>query len=108
MNDTLEAGEVHPSSYSAMRYIQSIDPKKWMKHIEAISSSALSGNRMACIYMGTIERLEKKEPVSDRYLLGLAWFIKELEEMATRDAVDKQNSFLDELTKLSQELGLYE
>jgi hypothetical protein len=108
MNDTLEPGEVHPSSYSAMIYIQSIDPKEWMKHVEAISSVALSGNRIASICMGTIERLEKKEPVSDRYLLGLAWFLRDMEEMDTRDAVAKQNSFLDELTKLSQELGLYE
>jgi len=44
-------------------------------HKEALASTALSGNRLAEICMGTIDRLAKGEPVSDRYLLGLAWTI---------------------------------
>ena len=108
MNDTLEPGEVHPSSYSAMEYILSIKPKKWIRCVEAISSTALSGNRTASICKGTIERLEKKEPVSDRYILGLAWFLKEMEQMAVSDVLDKQNDSSAELKKLLQELGLYE
>jgi hypothetical protein len=88
MNDTLESGEIHPSSYSAMNYILGINPKLWMAYVESISSSALAGNRTASICMGTIERLEKKEPVSDRYILGLAWFLKELEETGNANDTD--------------------
>lgn len=45
---------------------------------EALASTALSGNRLAQVLHGTLERLAKGEPVSDRYLLGLCWYIKEI------------------------------
>lgn len=79
-NDTLETGEVHPASYEAWDYIKKLDPSRYCIHIEALTSAAMSGNRLAELCMGTIERLKNKEPVSDRYLLGLAWTLKRLEE----------------------------
>ena len=47
---------------------------------ESLASTAIEGNRLAEICLGTIERLEKGQPVSDRYLLGLCWFLKQGEE----------------------------
>lgn len=79
-NDTLETGEPHPSSENAMRYILSIPPDRLMKYLEALSSTAIEGNRLGEICSGTLNRLIKSEPVSDRYLLGLAWAIRNMEE----------------------------
>ena len=72
--DTLAIGETHPCSHSAMKSVG------FFLTSEAIASTALSGNRLAEICFGTLHRIMKIEPVSDRYLLGLAWFLKELEE----------------------------
>lgn len=75
-DDTLDTGEAHPSSHTALYYIN-MHKLKWM---EPIYSCALTDNRTAQIAAGTLRRLESKLPVSDRYLMGLAWFIYELEE----------------------------
>lgn len=54
------------------------DTKRYFITLEALASSALSGSRLAQVCLGTLERLEKGQPVSDRYLLGLCWFLKEM------------------------------
>ncbi len=74
----LSPGEAHPAALSAIVYVlQRInDPLL----LEALASCAIESNRMAEICMGTINRIKNKQPVSDRYLLGLAWFLKEMEE----------------------------
>jgi len=72
---TLIAGEPHPACYIARVYIeQNMTPDV----IEAFSSCAIEGNRMAEISMVTWNRLQNKEPVSDRYLMGLAWSVFEI------------------------------
>lgn len=75
MSATLNRGEYHPCATDAMSYI-----KYHMTYplIESLASTALSGNRTAEICYATLERIQKGEPVSDRYVLGLAWFLKEL------------------------------
>lgn len=82
---TLEIGEQHPSSESALRYISSLGLEKLTKYLEAYSSCAIESNRLGEICAGTLNRLLKQEPVSDRYLLGLAWSLKTMEEN-TQDA----------------------
>jgi len=75
----LNIGEQHPAALSAFHYVfQRIhDPIL----LEALASCAIESNRMAEICLGTINRIKNKQPVSDRYLLGLAWFLKENEEL---------------------------
>lgn len=81
---TLKRGEYHPSANSAMAYVKTIllTPAKWFFYKEALASTALSGCRQSEICLETLERIEQSQPVSDRYLLGLAWFLKELEEVS--------------------------
>lgn len=77
-NDTLSIGEIHPSAHDAMDWYKEFvvsDVKRWMIIQESIASTALSGNRLAEVMFGTVERLKKGEPVSDRYLLGLCWYL---------------------------------
>ena len=77
MEATLELGEVHPLAATALAYVKAnirfID-------IEAMTSCALSGNRAAEICLSTWNRLENNEPISDRYIMGLAWLIHGLRE----------------------------
>ena len=76
---SLKETEYHPSANSAMRWYREwkLDIKRYSMAREAIESTALSGNRLSEILSSTMERLEKGEPVSDRYILGLTWFLKE-------------------------------
>ena len=74
----LKPGEPHPAAQSAIRYVLSkITPML----IESLASCAIENNRMAEICLGTINRIKENKPVSDRYVLGLAWFLKEMEEL---------------------------
>jgi hypothetical protein len=86
MNDTQEERgtltdkEYHPAADSAMIWIKwfiAADPLRWLQIKEALASTALSGNRMSEICLSTIERLASGAPVSDRYLLGLCWFLRD-------------------------------
>jgi hypothetical protein len=79
---TLNPGEYHPSANLAMNYLKSrmLDPYKWNLLVEAIANSSLASNRIAQLCYGTIKRLEEKQPISDRYLLGLVIFLKQLDD----------------------------
>lgn len=77
---TLGVGEPHPSSRDAYEYLKSIPSDELLKIRGALSSSAIEGNRIAEVCAGTLHRLFAGEPVSDRYVLGLAWFVKGLRE----------------------------
>ncbi len=77
-NGTLNEGEFHPAATDAMKYILSLD--NLAMHLEAFSSCALSGNRLADVCAETLRRVMMGDPVSDRYLLGLAWTLKGMEE----------------------------
>lgn len=77
---TIKENEYHPAVDSAMAWLKEFQrekPHEWAKIKESIASTALSENRLAEICHGTIQRLEDGEPVSDRYLLGLCWFVRE-------------------------------
>jgi len=80
MRGELNTGEAHPSSQSALAYISSLGLQKLFGYAEAFASTAIEGNRLAEICHETLRRLLAKEPVSDRYLLGLAWTLRDMEQ----------------------------
>lgn len=91
----LKNDEPHPMSLKAHGYVLEMI----FKHpnlIEAISSSSLAGNRSAEICSSTLNRLLNLKPVSDRYLLGLAWMIKSL----TEDNKYKQDNEFSKVNRL--------
>lgn len=78
---TLKEGEHHPSAEDAKAWLV----RRWtLENIclwkECLASTALSGNRLSEVCLGTLQRIEDREPVSDRYLLGLVWLLRDLEE----------------------------
>ena len=77
---TLAEREPHPAVDSALRYISGIGFVKLLQYQEAFASCAIEGNRIGEVCCETLQRLLDKEPVSDRYLLGLAWAIRDLME----------------------------
>lgn len=81
MSGTLAPREPHPSAPFAMDYIRECLLKGRL-HIysEAFSSCAIEGNRLGEICAETLRRIMHGEPVSDRYLLGLAWAIRDKED----------------------------
>lgn len=80
MNGTLKDNEYHPAANSAMKYIKSLGNVELMKWQESFCSCAIEGNYLAGICAETMRRILEGEPVSDRYLLGLAWTIREGEK----------------------------
>lgn len=85
---TLRPDEHHPAADSAMAWLQEYlgrDPQRAFVLVESFASNAIEGNRLAEICGETLRRILDREPVSDRYLLGLVWTIREMDGMATHD-----------------------
>ncbi len=73
---TLAEGEHHPAADSAKEYLNRLGSRELMRLQESFASVAMSGNRTAEICSETLDRLLLGQPVSDRYLLGLAWTVR--------------------------------
>lgn len=76
----LKVGEPHPSAEGARRYLNSLGLEKLSIYAESFASCAIEGNRLAEVCSGTLQRIFRREPISDRYLLGLVWAIRDMEE----------------------------
>lgn len=74
---TLNVGEFHPAASDAMEYIKSLGFEKLLVWQESFASCAIEGNRLAELCSETLSRIMRGDAVSDRYLLGLAWTIRE-------------------------------
>lgn len=79
---TLRDGEFHPANVMAFKIIAFCmreDPERWDMIEVAMNTTANEGNRLAEISLGTMRRLDKREPVGERYVLGLALTLNYLE-----------------------------
>ena len=72
---TLIEGESHPAAMEALAYLRDMGMGELIQWQEAFSSCAIEGNRLGEVCSETLRRLMRNDPVSDRYLLGLAWAI---------------------------------
>lgn len=73
---TLRPDEPHPAAHLAQKFIAKHTPQELAFWRESFASCAIEGNRLAEICNETLRRLMESEPVSDRYLLGLAWAMR--------------------------------
>ena len=80
MTDTtsLKDGEAHPAALTALQYLNTLSFQEKQDFLLTFSSLAIEGNRLAEICYGTLRRIIDGQPVSDRYLLGLAWQINSM------------------------------
>ncbi len=69
---TLKDGEPHPAAADALASVSGFSWEELARWQGAFSSCAIEGNRLAEVCSETLRRLMDHEPVSDRYLLGLA------------------------------------
>ena len=72
----LSPGEPHPAALEAMAWLQKIPLPELFTWKEAFASMAIEDNRLAEICLSTLDRVLSGKPVSDRYLLGLAWTMR--------------------------------
>lgn len=81
---TLRPAEHHPAADDALAWLQCYiakqGPAEALLLLESFASTAIEGNRLAEVCGETLRRILHKEPVSDRYLLGLCWTIRQMEE----------------------------
>lgn len=87
-SDTLAEREAHPAAFMAKEWLATLSPGELAIYAEAFALTAINGNRLGEICSGTIQRLLNSEPVSDRYLLGLAWAIRVMEERSDKPEND--------------------
>jgi hypothetical protein len=79
---TLALTEPHPAARDALAWVRAYllkDIAKAHLLLESFASVGLSGNRIGEVCGETLRRVMASEPVSDRYLLGLAWTLREME-----------------------------
>jgi hypothetical protein len=76
---TLRIGEPHPSAREALRHVAELGYMRQLTLMESFSSCAIEGNRLAEVCVETLRRVMYCEPVSDRYILGLAWAIRSMD-----------------------------
>ena len=69
---TLSAREPHPAAQMAYDRIRQEHPTTLAHWQETFASCAIEGNRLAEVCSETLRRVKAGEPVSDRYILGLA------------------------------------
>jgi hypothetical protein len=72
----LRPGEPHPAAQLALNWVASLPHDELLLWREAFASCAIEGNRLGEICAETLNRLLSSQPVSDRYILGLAWAMK--------------------------------
>ena len=74
---TLPLGTPHPATRSALAWFHNQPISALLQWLEAFASTALEGNQAGEVCGETLRRLLEGEPVSDRYLLGLVWVMRE-------------------------------
>lgn len=75
----LNVGENHPMVYVALKYIREHGGDLFLL-LESMSSCAIEGNKTAEICAETLNKLINEEPVGERYVMGLAWFIYQMNQ----------------------------
>jgi len=122
MSDTenrgeLKPGERHPSSNAAWDIIWAHSRTDIHNAMEAFSSCAIEGNRLAEVCAETLRRLLSAEPVSDRHIMGLALTLQKVKPPKTytdtlEEFQDKCQEHIEALRKLVkrsvQQTGLKE
>jgi len=83
---TLRLDEHHPAADDAMAWLQSYFSRKAPEEVfvllESFASCGIENNRLGEVCGETLRRVLNREPVSDRYLLGLVWTIRQMDEVA--------------------------
>lgn len=78
----LPLGVPHPAAVSAYEYIEQLSLAELMKWQEAFAGIALTeeDSLLASTCSTTLDRMIKGETIGDRYILGLAWTIRNMLE----------------------------
>lgn len=93
---TLGPTEYHLSAEGAQEYFRSFARKRPEKLLaikkviyEAAEDAAGPQQKYFQVMRSTWERLREGDPVSDRYLLGLCWYIRDIDEATARTVLDE-------------------
>ena len=86
---TLREDEHHPAADDAMLWLRAYITRKGHHEVllllESFFSCGIEDNRLAEVCGETLRRVLHGEPVSDRYLLGLCWVLRNMEEIKEKE-----------------------
>ncbi len=85
---TLNEGEPHPIAFDAKAYVARFRMSELLRYQECFLNLALTGNMLGEVCSETLFRYLNGAKVSDRYMLGLAWFIRNCEEQKALDMME--------------------
>jgi hypothetical protein len=74
---TLPLGQPHPAAEAALAWVRKHSVLELLGWAEAFAIAADYENLTGEVCGETLRRLLEGEPVSDRYLLGLVWVMRE-------------------------------
>ena len=72
--------EPHPAAHAARAFIANIPVSRMTVYFEALSSCAIEDNRLGEVCAETLSLLFAGKTVNDRYVLGLAWTLRTMED----------------------------
>jgi len=82
INHELHPDTPHPSVYLALEWFE-----HWKKDVQAywrirdvVISRSARGDQMACLIEDVFQKLERREVILDREILGAFWVLRELTE----------------------------
>ena len=75
---TLKETEFHPAARAALDWLATVPTEEMLRLMRSIEMAAAQGIRSAEICEETWRRLMCNAPVSDRYLLGLCWPLRDM------------------------------
>jgi len=85
----LKDGDPHPAAKIALKWIRdNYSYQELMLQLEAFSSCAIEGNRLSEILGETLRRLLNNEPISDRYIMGLSWYLFDNKQSEINEEVE--------------------
>ena len=97
----LKKGEYHPACDSAINYIKTIvsNPYSFQTIVGILKDDIENRNRNSEICLATLHDFNRKLPVDQCYILGLAWTIREIYLL-----LDVKEEKIDERSKHRKDL----
>lgn len=75
----LRPGEYHPATDAAFKYLAELPLDTLTEHMKTLANQAVAGSRCAGVCLHTLNAMLSGNQLADRYILGAAWTVKELE-----------------------------
>lgn len=89
----LKQDELHPAAQVAMEYVNKFitdNIRETILMLEAFENMSHSGDRLSIVCHESLRKVINCESIGERYLLGLAWTMRDMYEQQIKPAQQKK------------------